>query len=240
MIKNLIEKRVKRQEKIKNEKIKKEKLKEILTVAEEIIIKAKNKKYKEHPVNAIIKALTDKAQQDFLFDLYSRKSNSEYGGRLFYSIPSVEVNGSMINKECSNSDRKIDIARDNIISGPWNKERFINSIINIGEGCSWGEWKEHSNNHFVNYYKPLNLYLVTNGNHSITCGILKNEGEIINNITCYNLNTYYDYICFDGVSYKEIEGCSETIKIYQGKEIIFEIGAIFEIGRLILKYKIDL
>lgn len=236
MIKKLFE----RTEKIKNEKVKKENLKEILSVAEEIIIKSKNKTYKEHPINALIKALTDKAQQDFLFDLYSRKENTVCGEGLFYSIPLVKVNRRNLGDIDSNYNEKIDIARDNIISGPWNKKRFINSIINIGEGCSWGEWKEHSNNHFIEYYKPLNLYLVSNGNHSIACGILKREGEITNNISCYDLTKYYDYIFFDGVNYKEIEGCSETIEIYQSREIIFEIGVIFEIGRLILKYEINL
>ncbi|MDU7948682.1 MAG: DUF6710 family protein [Clostridium sp.] len=235
MIKELLKKGLKRQENIK-----KEKLKEILSLAEEIIIKSKNRTYKEHPINALIKSLTDKVQQDFLFDLYSRKNNTEYGGRLFYSIPTIKVNGKSIDKIESNYNGKIVIARDNIISGPWNKDRFINSIISIGEGCSWGEWKEDLSNHFVNYYKPLNVYIVRNGNHSIACGILKNEGEIINNIDGYDLTLYYDYIFFDGVNYKEIEGCSEKIKINQGKEIIFEIGAIFEIGRLILKYKVDL
>ena len=60
---------------------------------------------------------------------------------------------------------------------------------------------------------------------------------ITNNITHYNLSDYYDYIFFDGINYKEIEGCNETIKIYQDEEIIFEIGVIFEIGRLIEKYE---
>lgn len=235
MFKELFKKNLKYEDNIK-----KKKLKEILSIAEEIIIKTKNNSCKEHPINALIKALTDKAQQDFLFDLYSRKNNNEYGGRLFLSIPEVKVNGKSIDKICSKHKGKIDIARGNIISGPWSKDRFINSIINIGEGCSWGEWKEDLNNHSVIYYKPLNLYLVKNGNHSITSGILKHEGEITNNISCCNLTPYYDYIFFDGVNYKQIEGCTETIKIYRNEEIIFEIGAIFEIGRLILKYEIDL
>lgn len=235
MIKELFEKKFKREENIK-----KKKLKEILSIAEKIIIKSKNKTYKVHPINALIKALSDKAQQDFLFDLYSNEENSQLGGRLFKSIPGVEVNGESIGKIENNYKGKINIARDNIISGPWNQGRFINTIINIGEECSWGEWKQDLNNHFINYYQPLNLYLVTNGNHSIACGILKHEGEITNNISYYNLKDYYDYIFFDGINYKEIEGRNETIKIYQDEEIIFEIGVIFEIGRLIEKYEIDL
>ena len=54
------------------------------------------------------------------------------------------------------------------------------------------------------------------------------------------MSDYYDYIFFDGINYKEIEGYNETIKIYHDEEIIFEIGVIFEIGRLIEKYEIDL
>lgn len=237
MIKELFKKEFKREENIK-----KEKLKEILSIAEEIIIESKNKTYKEHPINALIKALTEKAQQDILFDLYSRKENSKYIRYLFNSIPRVEVNEKNIQKIENNYNGKIDVARDNIISGPWSKDRFIRSMINIGEGCLWGKWKEDLNNHHVNYYQPLNLYLVTNGNHSIACGILKHEGEITNNIRYYNLKAYYDYILFDGVNYKEIEGCNETIKIVQDEDegILFEIGAIFEIGRLIAKYEVDL
>ena len=93
MIKELFEKKFKREENIK-----KKKLKEILSIAENIIIKSKNKTYKVHPINALIKALSDKAQQDFLFDLYSNEENSQLGGRLFKSIPGVEVNGESIGK----------------------------------------------------------------------------------------------------------------------------------------------
>lgn len=126
MIKELFEKKFKREENIK-----KKKLKEILSIAEKIIIKSKNKTYKVHPINALIKALSDKAQQDFLFDLYSNEENSQLCGRLFKSLPAVEVNGESIGKIENNYKGKINIARDNIISGPWNKGRFINTIINI-------------------------------------------------------------------------------------------------------------
>lgn len=46
MIKELFEKKFKREENIK-----KKKLKEILSIAEKIIIKSKNKTYKVHPIN---------------------------------------------------------------------------------------------------------------------------------------------------------------------------------------------
>lgn len=224
----------------KEKNIKTEKLEEILNVAEKIIVNSKDVIYEKHPINALIKALTEKAQQDFLFNLYSQKSNYQESKLLSNSLPLIYVDGNSIEEIESKCKRKINISTDNIISRPWNKNRFIDAITYIGKGCINGEWHEDLLNHFVSYYKPINLYLVTNGTHSITCGVLKREGKIEHNVDVYNLESYYNYIYFDGINYKKLKSCKEEVKIYEDKEIIFEIGVIFEIGRLLLKHNINL
>ena len=120
MIKELFEKKFKREENIK-----KKKLKEILSIAEKIIIKSKNKTYKVHPINALIKALSDKAQQDFLFDLYSNEENSQLCDRLFKSLPAVEVNGESIGKNRIIIKERLILLEIILYQGLGTKERLL-------------------------------------------------------------------------------------------------------------------
>ena len=62
---------------------------------------------------------------------------------------------------------------------------------------------------------------------SILSGILKGEGTIQANQT-YDLVPTYDYIYFDGIYFRNKMNDEELYKVER-----FEIGALYEIGRIL-------
>lgn len=71
------------------------------------------------------------------------------------------------------------------------------------------------------------MAIVYNGNHSILSGILKGEGVIQANQT-YDLEPTYDYMYFDGVYFRNKDNDEVIYKVRR-----FEIGILYEIGRLL-------
>lgn len=56
----------------------------------------------------------------------------------------------------------------------WNKERFVNALLNIGQNV--GNLFEYDKiNHMATYIYPIGLTIVYNGNHSTLSGILKEK-----------------------------------------------------------------
>jgi len=83
-------------------------------------------------------------------------------------------------------------------------------------------------NHMAQYFYPLGITYVYNGNHSIFSGMNKGEGNIKVN-TLFDVSYLYKYFYFDG-TYLNNRKTQEKHKIY------FEIGVLFEIGRLLLEH----
>ena len=77
------------------------------------------------------------------------------------------------------------------------------------------------------YIYPIGLTIVYNGNHSSLSGILKGEGTIQANQT-YDLVPTYDYMYFDGIYFRNKINDEKLYKVER-----FEIGALYEIGRLL-------
>ena len=71
------------------------------------------------------------------------------------------------------------------------------------------------------YIFPIGLTIVYNGNHSTLSGILKGEGTI-------QANQTYDYMYFDGIYFKNKMNDEKLYKVAR-----FEIGALYEIGRIL-------
>jgi hypothetical protein len=80
----------------------------------------------------------------------------------------------------------------------------------------------------VEYWWPLNIFWVLNGNHSIVQGILSAEGEVIPEAG-YDYSKYYEKFGFDGVYWIELKSGKKV-----GKPRYPELGIIFEIGRFLL------
>ena len=69
--------------------------------------------------------------------------------------------------------------------------------------------------------------IIYNGNHSTLSGILKGEGTIQANQT-YDLVPTYDYMYFDGIYFRNKMNDEKLYKVAR-----FEIGALYEIGRIL-------
>ena len=79
------------------------------------------------------------------------------------------------------------------------------------------------------YIYPIGVTIVYNGNHSTLSGILKGEGMIQAKDT-YDLSPTYNYMYFDGMYFRHKFNHSILHKVKR-----FEIGALYEIGRIFAK-----
>jgi hypothetical protein len=68
----------------------------------------------------------------------------------------------------------LDLARDTVISFPWNGERLRKSLERIGEV----PWRYDPGNHEAYYHRPVGVAFFVNGLHSGAVGILKREGQL--------------------------------------------------------------
>jgi hypothetical protein len=128
--------------------------------------------------------------------------------------------------------RPLNLAWDLIFPWPWNAGRIINAFSNLRPGGEWGPWRQDPN-HCVELWLPVGIAWVHGGNHSITAGILRGEGEIRPEIT-YDISQIYKHVTCDGIKY---------YRKYDGKSIgvvpDFEMAVVFEIGRLMSKYRVQ-
>jgi len=68
----------------------------------------------------------------------------------------------------------LDLARDTVISFPWNEGRFLKVLERIGEA----PWQYDPGNHEAYYHRPIGVAFFVNGLHSGAVGILKREGRL--------------------------------------------------------------
>ena len=125
--------------------------------------------------------------------------------------------------------KRIDLAKDLVIPSPWEPRRLANCIASIGQDRKWGKWKYDKNNHYVEFWEPLGLAWGTNGNHSITAGIIAANGKLP--VKVYrNIALLYKYVFCDGKNYVDRHG-----KVLNKVNSI-EFAAIFEIGRMLVNH----
>ncbi|WP_052520365.1 DUF6710 family protein [Aneurinibacillus migulanus] len=120
----------------------------------------------------------------------------------------------------------INLGFDPVLTRPWNEKRLVNAFSNIGRGKRGGEWTEEEN-HEAELGLLFGITFVSSGNHSITAGILNNEGQLkINSI--YDMSKIFPYIYCDGVNYfrKREDSLYAPVRNYS-------LVVVFEIGRLI-------
>lgn len=141
--------------------------------------------------------------------------------------------------ELDSHDYPLSLARDPVLPWPWNHDRYVSAIATIGitkrlahqSGLRrWQEaWRQDSN-HGVMLWLPWSIGFVTGGNHSIATGILAGEGHIIPD-NVYDMSFLLDEIRCDGHFYRSVQ-TDEPLSPMQDPRI----GAVFEIGRLLLTH----
>lgn len=119
-----------------------------------------------------------------------------------------------------------------IVTEIWNPDRITNNIATIGKGIKFSKrdnntFEHYDFNHRGTYIYPLGIVHVDNGNHSINAGMLKSEGHFyIDDII--DISRKYNQYYFDGTNIVDVNNNNKRF-------IFFELGVIYEIGRLLLR-----
>lgn len=118
---------------------------------------------------------------------------------------------------------------DPIMTYPWNTGRLIRAYKSYGSHVS-NPWIADRNHHAV-LIQPFGITIIRGGNHSITTGILLNEGKIHVEAS-YDMSGLFPSIYTDGVHYFRTIDDSMYAPVNN-----FSMAAIFEIGKLIDRQK---
>ena len=210
----------------------KRQLDNILFIAQDIINKSKTSGDLLHPIFRYINEIGSSVRQRLLMQLLTgqKVANSD---ELFIDLGrdiKDENNEYIYDSITIEDNEKMSISlKDNlVIPVAWNMGRFVDNITEIGTDCG-NPFEFQESNHWSTLFLPIGITVVHNGNHSILSGIIKQEG-IIYPTEKVDLAPLYEKIIFDGMYYRDIENGQAIQEIKN-----FELGAIYEIGRLLIK-----
>jgi len=139
-----------------------------------------------------------------------------------YSAPlnkNMENLHSIIKK--TDYNRPLKLRTDVILPWPWSRDRIVGNLI----GREPRTWRQDLN-HMIEYWLPIGIGFVNNGNHSIACGIINGEGTI-KEYNSYDISPLYAHIYSNGKHYLRTHDHSII-----GEVKDLEFAAIFEIGRI--------
>lgn len=204
-------------------------LKSILRNAGPLIEKSNEKEVQKHPIYGMIRALSNYQLYGLVKDLFEEKEVPDI--RQIMADIGIFLNDYECQQHTlSLEDREIktDLSSDAVLICAWSTERLIDCLKFIGTNVG-NPFCFDSNNQWATYIMPIGVTIVWNGNHSTLTGILKGEGEICPKQVC-NLKEVYERIYFDGSYYRKK---TNNEIVYKAER--FELGAIFEIGRLLIE-----
>ena len=169
------------------DKKKKERLNSVLKTTHNLIKKNDIKDVRKNPVYSLIRAMSNYHLYDIVRELYEDEEVTDVQS-IYKDIGEHLINSDKLNNsksfELGESNINIDLSKDAILVCAWNKERFVNALLNIGQNV--GNLFEYDKiNHMATYIYPIGLTIVYNGNHSTLSGILKGEGTIQANQTYF-------------------------------------------------------
>ena len=234
-----------------SDEIKKKELMNILKVAKYIVKNTSSYEY-NHPIFLIVKQLIEIELYSQIYNVisnldsskvksfsnydflpnneYVKGRNNLYKNRDLYLYEDFEGNKVTYQKFENSITKKanvsINLGQDPVLTYPWNVTRLARAYSKIGSGKEYGNWIQ-DDNHRAYLIMPVGITIVEGGNHSITTGIMNNEGTIEFDYI-FDYNDIYDYIYCDGVNYIRIKDNS----IYSPVKD-FRFSIIFEIGRII-------
>ena len=205
----------------------KERLNSVLQTTRNLI-KKDIKDVRKNPVYSLIRAMSNYHLYDIVRELYEDEKVTDVQC-IYEDIGVVDFSDKPIDSrggEPRESNINIDLSKDAILVCAWNKERFVDALLNIGQNVG-NSFECDKNNHMATYIYPIGLTIVDNGNHSILSGVLKGEGTIQANQIC-DLVPTYDDMYFDGIYFRRKANEKILSKVSR-----FEIGVLYEIGRIL-------
>lgn len=212
----------------------KQRLRKILSVAEDIA--------KKNPdaLRDFVKLLGRKLQSDYMCRAVSwidehKIPNLEPKLVWFSEGAKLNSNGDRLYdlKIKANTTRTLNLSSDIVLPWPWDIGRVVDCISCIGSGRPAGVWRQDTLNHQVEYWLPFGIGWVQGGNHSIMTGIIQGQGTITTS-SVYDLSPAFSYVLFNGEDFVRV---SDNTVIQKAPE--FEFAAIFEVGRIMHRYKIS-
>lgn len=125
---------------------------------------------------------------------------------------------------------EVDLGKEIVLTNPWHPKRILDNLGMIGINLPNGRFTQ-STNHSVNLYWPLNVGIVTGGNHSIAQAILRGDGKVrVEDL--YDFSKIVEQVFYDGEYWIEVNSGRKF-----GKPAYKEIGWAWELGRKIMKYE---
>lgn len=194
-----------------------------------------------HPLLDVVRLLGRTVQTQYLSHmLFSKEKRSDLPDITFDYLffdrgKKLSIDGKMlydIIERLENNDREVILSKDLILPWPWDQDRAVSAIVNIGQDRKNGEWKQDPNHRIV-LWLPIGIALVRGGNHSIAAGIIQGAGTIKPDEVS-DISKIYDYVYCDGQNYIRKED-KQIISPVQH----VEFAVIFEIGRLMVKHSIS-
>lgn len=211
-------------------------LKSILKLAQSIIDKSSiSGECTSQPIYRYINTIGSSVLQKLLIQLFTGQKVDCIDNLFFDLCRYYKIENKTYAIRCTetedNKNVEISLKDDLVIPVAWNTSRFVDNLTRIGSDCD-NPFLFKSFNHMSMLFLPIGVTIVHNGNHSILSGIIKREGVIFPT-EVIDLSTLYDSFMFDGTYYRDMK----SNKIIR-KVAYFELGVIYEIGRLLIKNNI--
>ena len=218
-------------EELEKEKENAKKLEQVLDLAKKIM---KEEGRNLVPIKVYVNSIGEIVRQRYIFKLYCGEKVTmaadlfdDLGFRL------KKYFSEDMSKEDKEQEYEISLDKHLIIPAAWNRDRFVSNVTDIGRDCN-NPFSYDIINHMSYIFLPVGITILYNGNHSVLTGVLKKEGKIKTNHS-FDLRNKYNQIRFDGTYYREIETNEILHKVKN-----FELGVIFEIGRILAENNIKL
>lgn len=213
---------------------KNEKMNQILQLANEIVnYKETFARENNKPIFTYINAIGSSILQELMLQLFTGKEVT-CADELLIDI-GININTFVSTAYSLTYEERLNYPislKDNlVIPCAWERSRFVNCLSDIGSDEN-NDFKYIYTEHESVLILPLGITIVEQGNHSILSGVLKREG-IIYPSQIYDLTPFYKQQTFSGYSYKN----QSNQKIRKVK--YFELGVLFEIGRILAEHNIN-
>lgn len=208
------------------EKTDKQQIKHTMIYFNRCLEECKNAMERLWTLDFFMKAISNDLQAECISEILYQDTVRDYAMGLFPNVY-YDQNGERKNKIYI-GQKKISLKEHNVIVIPWNRDRLPYSIIRIYKN----KFQYYPTNHFVIYYKDIDLCYVTGGNHSISVGIVHGSVEEEINSSVYDISDMFEHVYTDGRFWYDIHSKNQLCECLD-----FRIGILFEIAKI--KYKLE-